>query len=207
MNFCLIIISKFYHWIFYFIRENIMIETIMPIIYVLLGFLLGILWDQYKNKQKIKDFIINLKNELENNLERVKNTINELPSAVSIKLTANSNSANFTAEEILTIPFSFPKPFVTDTWHSLIMSGLISNIPKDTLKKLYKVYDIHFSADYLGKLTVELFQIISVRNTLDPQTSTSFNQFCRVGVLSQIFALSKQIPSVIEDLKHILNDK
>ena len=181
-------------------------DATIAFIGVLLGFFLGILWDRYKSKKKFQDFIQNLKNELTNNLSRVNSTIDGLPNPIKSKLTAGSDSANFSNAEIQSVPYSFPKPFNSDVWNSLIMSGLVSNIPKSTLEKLYKIYDMHFSANYLGNLTVDFFKLISAPNSLNQDMRNNFDQFCRVGVLSQIFGLYQKIPPIVEDLERILND-
>ena len=179
-------------------------NTISAFIGVILGFSLTICWDLYKNHRKFKDLIWLVLNEMEANLKRMDDVIENLPEGIKVQVEKNGDSVSLDNSEIETLPWSFPKPYITEAWHTFILSGFASKLPKDTLLNLYKAYDQIHSINFLGDISVSLFQILSQQNRLDNKTNKIFDKFCRIGTLAQQFIARKQSKQVIEDLKKLL---
>lgn len=61
-------------------------NTISAFIGVILGFTLTICWDLYKNHRKFKDLIWLVLNEMEANLKRMDDVIENLPEGIKVQV-------------------------------------------------------------------------------------------------------------------------
>ncbi|MDD4030070.1 MAG: hypothetical protein PHE07_01395 [Bacteroidales bacterium] len=141
---------------------------------------------------------------MEANLKRKDEVIEHLPEGIKEKVEENGDSASLDESEIKKLPWSFPKPYIIEAWHTFILSGFATKLPKDTLLKMHKAYDNIHSINFLGDISVSLFQILSQQNRLDSDTNITFDKFCRTGTLAQQFISRKQSKQVIEELKKLL---
>lgn len=179
-------------------------EVIIAFTGVILGFILTICWDKYKNRSKYKDLIQLVLIELEANTERMENVFEKLPPNIKTKFENDVDSVVLSDNEMSSLSWSFPKPYNTDAWQTFVLSGFTIELPDSAAKKLYKTYDQIHSINFLGDLSVRLFQIMSQQNRLDPETNKNFDRFCKIGTLSQQIVARKQSKQTIEELKRIL---
>ncbi len=171
---------------------------------VILGFILTVCWDKYKNHRKYKDLIQLVLIELEANTERMEDVFNKLPSNIKNKFERGNDSIALKDDEMNSLSWSFPKPYTTQAWQTFVLSGFTIELPKNTARKLYKAYDQIHSINFLGDLSVRLFQILSQQNRLDPETNKNFDRFCKMGTISQQIVARKQLKETIEELRKIL---
>jgi hypothetical protein len=179
-------------------------DAIIAFAGVILGFILTICWDKYKNHRKYKDLIQLVLIELEANTERMEDVFDKLPQNIKTKFEQDGDSVALNDEEMNSLSWSFPKPYTTEAWQTFVLSGFTIELPKDAAKNLYKTYDQIHSINFLGDLSVRLFQIMSQQNRLDPETNKNFDRFCKMGTISQQIVARNQSKQAIEELKKIL---
>lgn len=179
-------------------------DAIIAFIGVILGFILTICWDKYKNRKKYKDLIKLVLIEIEANTKRMEEVLEKLPTNIKNKFETDGDSIVLNNKEIATLGWSFPKPYITEAWQAFVLSGFTIELPKSTAKKLYKTYDQIHSINFLGDLSVRLFQIMSQQNRLNLETNKNFDRFCKMGTISQQIVARNELNETIEELKKIL---
>lgn len=171
--------------------SNFDLEVFYVVLGVILGFLLTVLWDKHKEHKRYKETVRLVLYELERNKERMDEVYNRLPEKIKDRFSLEKSSVQLTQEEIMSLAWSFPKPYVTDAWKTFVASGLVVQLPPESSEKLYKLYDQVNSINFLSNLSISLFQIVSNDNKLDKKTNENFDHFCRAGTLSlQVVARS-----------------
>lgn len=183
-------------------------EWIITIVGAIIGSVLSLIsivvWDNHKNKKVYSSFLRLLLSELEENQKRVKLTIENLPKEIldSIrKGNPNIDKGVFIPDDqISRLSWTFPKPYAVDAWKTFISSGFAVELPPDSFKKIYKVYDSIDSINFLSNLTVNIFHILSKPNNLDEQTNKNFDQFCKFGTRSMEVMLAVSIDEAVNVL-------
>jgi hypothetical protein len=171
---------------------------------IVLGFILTVYWDKYKNHRRYKDLVRLIIIELEANKERMEDVFTKLPENIKQKFEGADNLVILNEPELSNLGWSFPKPYITEAWKIFLLSGFVVELPENTAKKLYKAYDKIHSINFLGEISVRIFQIISQQNTLDKETNENFNRFCKMGTVSQQIIAIKDVKEVIGELENII---
>lgn len=179
-------------------------DAIIAFTGVILGFSLSICWDKYKNYRKYKDLIKLVLIELEANMKRMEEVFKKLPVNIKSKFETDGDSVSLNDEEMTSLGWSFPKPYITEAWQTFVLSGLIIKLPESTSEKLYKIYDQIHSINFLGNLSLRVFQIMSQQNRLDSETNKNFDRFCKMGTKSKEIVARNEINEIIKELKKIL---
>jgi hypothetical protein len=174
-----------------------MIELVIGVGGVILGFVLTMLWDRYKNRSKYKDLLEMVLFELRNTKKRATDSLNRLPEPMRREL-EEKDYVDLPPELIQQAPFTFPKPYTTDAWNTLVASGFLANVPRPLLTELFAVYDQISSFNYLGQISIELFKIISRDNNLSPDTNMYIASGCRMVTFAPLWAVHRKIDRVIE---------
>jgi hypothetical protein len=168
--------------------SNVPVKNNSDIIYGFVGVIIGalitfsltVIWDKYKEKRRFKDAISSVLVELKLNKDRMKGVLDGWPESIK-KQFGENGSVNMTDEEVMKFDWSWQKPYTNDSWQALIFSGYITHLSSEARQKCFKAYDHTHSINFLGKLSLDLFKIVSSSNTLDQKTRTNFDKFCRVG--------------------------
>ncbi len=171
----------------------------------------AMLWDKHKNKNKFKELLKTILLELKENKKRFNKTLESLPPDVKTKMENwdikdDMDSGVFlTYDEISKLSWSFPKPYSVGAWKTFVLSGLAVNLDPELFRPLYRIYDLIDSINFLGDLSVKIFQILSQTNRLDNETNKNFDQFCKFGTKSQEITASKIIDEIIKRLEDVLD--
>ena len=85
----------------------------------------------------------------------------KLPVNIKSKFETGGNSISLNDEEMASLGWAFPKPYITEAWQTFVLSGFTIELPESTARKLYKTYDQIHSINFLGDLSLRIFQIMS----------------------------------------------
>lgn len=182
------------------------ISIVSAIMGAILTLIITIVWDNHKNKKKYKSLLKILFSELIENQKRANSVIKKLSPEIQKRIEeGNMDEGIFIPEgEVLTLDWTFPKPYTIDAWKTFISSGFAIELPSKLFQKIYKIYDSIDSINFLSNLSINIFQILSQPNKLDEKTNKNFDQFCKFGTRSLEVILSKNIDQVINDLTKIV---
>ncbi len=172
----------------------------------ILTFIFTIGWDKYKNKLKFNELLLSVLLELNENKDRMNGILENWPANIK-KQFEKDNSVSLSEQEVKQFNWSFPKPYITDSWKSLILSGHVNQLSYESLKRAYKAYDHINSINFLGDLSINIFKILVIPNKLDTKTNDNFDQFCRIGTQSLEVAGSKILEEAIAAIKNELPKK
>lgn len=192
--------------------EELIIGIIGAIIGAIIGSILTTIstrkWDEYKDKKRFKALLKTILSELKKNKERIDETITDLPEDVKtlFKLAKNSNAWIQAPDELINqLAWNFTKPYPIDAWRAFVSSGLAIRLSDDIFQSLYHLYDGLQSINFVGNLSVVLFQILTRGNQLDQETNKNIDYFCKIGTLTSVFAISDSIQGTIDKIKCITN--
>lgn len=187
-------------------HQDWIIGIVSAIIGSILTLFITIVWDNHKNNKKFKALLKTLLFEIRENEKRVNSVIENLPKEIQSKIQKGdiNSGISISDEEITKMGWSFPKPYAIDAWKTFVSSGFAIDLSSDLFQKIYKIYDLIQSINFLSGLSVNIFQILAQQNKLDDQTNKNFNQFCKFGTRSLEVLLSKNIKQVSDDLEKII---
>lgn len=177
-----------------------MLELIIGLGGVILGFALTMLWDRHKHRNRYKDLLEMVLFELRNTKKRVRDSLDGLPDPIRDQLD-EKDYADLSPELVQEVPFSFPKPYTTDAWRTLVAAGFLTSVPKPLLSKLFALYDQIGGLNYIGKMSVELFKIVSRDNNLGTKMNRYLHSGSRLGVWGSLWGVHREIDDVIELLE------
>jgi len=188
------------------IHQGWVIAIIGAIIGSIIAIISTIMWDNHKDKKRLKALLKTILFELQENKKKIDNTITNLPEDVKTLFKSAKNSNVFVPDEkINQLSWAFPKPYSIDAWRAFVSSGLVIKLSVDVLQSLYHFYDDLQSINFLSNLSVNLFQILVSDNRLDKETNKNFDRFCKIGTLTLVFAISDSIQETIDKINRITN--
>ena len=184
------------------------ITGIIGIIGVIIGVISTIMWDNHKDKKRYKAILKTILSELQENKKRIDETITDLPEDVKTHFKSVKNSAENipVPDEIINqLSWTFSKPYSIDAWRAFVSSGLTIRLSVDIFQSLYHLYDGLQSINFAVNMSVNLFQILTSVNRLDPETNKHLDYFCKIGPLTSVFTVSDSIQGTIDKIKCVTN--
>jgi len=160
--------------------------------------------DKYKDEERYKALLKTILSELKENKKRIDETIAPLPEDIKtlFKSAKNSNAwVQGPVEIINQLSWTFPKPYSIDAWRAFVSSGLVIRLSDDIFQSLYHLYDGLQSINFAGNLSVNLFQILTSVNQLDPETNKNIDHFCKIGTLTSVFTVNDSIQETIDKIR------
>ena len=188
------------------IDQGWVIGIIGAIIGSIIAIISTIIWDNHKDKKRYKALLKTILFELQENKKKIDDTITNLPKDLkTLFKSAKNSNVRVSDKQISRLDWTFPKPYSIDAWQTFISSGLVIKLSVDDLQRLHHLYDDLHSINFLGNLSVNLFQILASDNRLDQETNKNFDRFCKIGTLTLVFTISEYIQDTIAKIKRIIN--
>jgi len=174
------------------IHQEFVIGIIGAIIGSIITIISTIIWDNHKDEKRFKALLKTIRFELKENKKRIDKTITDLPEDIkTLFKSAKKNGNVFVSDEkISQLAWTFSKPYSIDAWQVFVSSGLVIRLSDYIFQSLYHLYDDLQNINFAGTLSVNLFQILTRANRLDPEINKYFDYFCKIGPLTSIYKVS-----------------
>ncbi len=164
----------------------------------LFGAALKIVWDRRADRRKYVHMLEIVLFELEKTQGRVSESLSQLPEPVRQQLADGAETEIPSDMVVREAPFHFPKPYTVDAWNTLIATGYVADLPRPLVARLFAVYDKIAGFNYMGKIAVEFFKLVSHDNNLDAETNQRLAAACRTETWGPLWEVREEIDELIE---------
>lgn len=171
---------------------EIIIQLIVTIIGVALGFLLAVAWDRRKIRN---DYVAKIKSTLSSIIEEIKRTQLVLQDIEFVKLNRDENSGSVSVE------INFYTGMLDSAFKASIHSGNLSLLPSDVQVELSNYYS---GLNIANTMLLELYRIFPTLNTKNITITEDYYRYIKPYCENFLLGLSKD---VIMQLDQVLVEK